>query len=99
RAGRYDTSKCPVLSLILRASYLPKLPCCQAKTERVKAGVSEMAAAKNASHGTRRGGHRPSPNNGFGCRSIRAKAVSRDTSSLQCSEAPRDGQSGGGPKL
>jgi len=34
-----------------------------------------------------------------GCRSMRAKALSRDTCSLQCSAAPRDSQSGGGPKL
>jgi len=34
-----------------------------------------------------------------GCPSIRAKALSRDTSSPQCSVAPLGSQRGGGPKL
>ena len=35
----------------------------------------------------------------YGCRSIRTKALSSNTSSAQCSEAPLRSQSGGGPKL
>ena len=34
-----------------------------------------------------------------GCRSMRTKALSRDTCSLQCFAAPLGSQSGGGPKL